>query len=56
MEDFERNDGTEERPYFMSDSLKGLLGAKNRFEETDDGGGGSEGDIQLEPVDSSEKP
>lgn len=52
VEDFERNDGTEERPYFMSKNLKKLLNVKNKFEQTDDG----EGELQLEPVESSEKP
>ena len=49
------NDGTEEHPYFMSSNLKRLLGAKNKFEETDNGGG-SRNDLELEPVESSEKP
>lgn len=55
MEDLERNDGTEENPYFMSNNLKRLLGVKNKFEETDNGGG-SRNDLELEPVESSEKP
>ena len=64
MEDYERNDGSEERPYFMSDNLKNLLGVKNKFELTD---GGEETDgaaemtggevtggdkLTVEPVDS----
>ena len=64
MEDLERNDGTEENPYFMSNNLKKLLGVKNKFEGTDNGGGsrndlqlgGSRNDLQMEPVESSEKP
>ena len=51
MEDYERNDGTEDHPYFMSKNLKKLLGVKNKFERTD----GGEGELQLEPVESSEK-
>ena len=54
MEDYERNDGSNEHPYFMSDNLKKLLGVKNKFEHTDGGGGGG-GDLHLEPVPSSDK-
>ena len=46
MEDYERNDGSKEKPYFMSDSLKGILKVKNRFEGTDD-------DVQMVALDSS---
>ena len=58
MEDYERNDGSAERPYFMSKNLKKLLGVKNKFEHTDgddsdDGGGGEE--LRLERVPSAEK-
>ena len=52
VEDYERNDGSSERPYFMSKKLKNLLGVKNKFEHTD-GGGGDE--LHLERVPSSEK-
>ena len=47
MEDYERNDGSKEKPYFMSDSLKGILKVKNRFEGTDDAA------LQMEAVKSS---
>ena len=61
VEDYERNDGTEEHPYFMSDNLKKLLNVKNKFERTDgveatDGGGEVPGGdkMEVEPVASSE--
>ena len=58
VEDYERNDGTEEHPYFMSDNLKKLLNVKNKFERTDGVDGGGEvpgGDkMEVEPVASSE--
>jgi choline transporter-like protein 2/4/5 len=58
LEDYERNDGSAERPYFMSKNLKKLLGVKNKFEHTDgddsDGGGGGE-ELRLERVPSAEK-
>ena len=59
VEDYERNDGTEEKPYFMSDNLKKLLGVKNKFDRTDgtDGAQLAEGEVsggdKLEPVDSN---
>lgn len=37
MEDYERNDGSEERPYFMNKNLKKLLGVRNKFESRDGG-------------------
>ena len=50
MEDYERNDGSKEKPYFMSDSLKDILKVKNRFEDTD-------GDaLQMDAVESSAEP
>lgn len=49
MEDYERNDGSKAKPYFMSDNLKSLLGVKNKFEGTDDG----EGVIQMESVETN---
>ena len=55
VEDYERNDGSSEHPYFMSKRLKKLLGVKNKFEHTDDGSDGGGGDLHLEPVPSSEK-
>ena len=55
MEDYERNDGSKDRPYFMSDNLKKLLGVKNKFEGTDADAAVDE-PLQLEPVTSSEKP
>jgi len=30
LEDLERNDGSEQKPYFMSKSLKSLMGKKNK--------------------------
>lgn len=30
MEDIERNDGSPEKPYYMSDSLKKILNKQNR--------------------------
>ena len=57
MEDYERNDGSKEKPYFMSKNLMKLLGAKNKFDRIDGGGDATDGgDLQLEPVPSSEKP
>ena len=65
VEDYERNDGSKERPYFMSNNLKKLLGVGNRFSDTD-GGEGTDGTelasrevpagerLQLQPVDSAE--
>ena len=52
MEDYERNDSSKDRPYFMSDKL---LGVKNKFEGTDADATVDE-PLQLEPVTSSEKP
>ena len=49
VEDYERNDGSKEKPYFMSDNLKKLLGAKNKFEDTDVG----EGVMQMESVETN---
>ena len=62
MEDYERNDGTEEKPYFMSNNLKKLLGVKNKFEMTDgtdgtelpDTGGGGGGGDKVESVESAD--
>lgn len=59
MEDYERNDGSEERPYFMSNNLKKLLNVKNKFDRIDGDDGSMEevvaGDkMQVETVDSSE--
>ena len=65
VEDYERNDGSKERPYFMSNNLKKLLGVTNTFSDTD-GGEGTDGaelagrevptgeKLQLQPVDSGE--
>ncbi|CAI8016272.1 Choline transporter-like protein 4 [Geodia barretti] len=57
LEDYERNDGTEEKPYFMSDNLKKLLGVKNKFDRTDGTDGAQLAEVsggdKLEPVDSS---
>ena len=57
VEDYERNDGTEEKPYFMSDNLKKLLGVKNKFDRTDGTDGVQLAEVsggdKLEPVDSS---
>ena len=59
VEDYERNDGSKERPYFMSNNLKKLLGVTNTF----DGGEGTDGAElagrevpagELQPVDSGE--
>jgi choline transporter-like protein 2/4/5 len=30
LKDLERNDGSEEKPYFMSKDLMGLMGKKNK--------------------------
>ena len=35
LEDLERNDGTPQKPYFMSKSLMKLLGKKNRKQKRD---------------------
>ncbi|KAL3320350.1 hypothetical protein Ciccas_000962 [Cichlidogyrus casuarinus] len=35
MEDLERNDGTEEKPYYMSQDVMKVLGSKNKFKDTD---------------------
>ena len=40
MEDQERNNGFD-KPYYMSKSLKKLMGVHNRFEEGTDGGSDS---------------
>ena len=47
VEDYERNDGSEEKPYFMSNNLKKLLGVRNKFEDTDDG-------ITMESIENPE--
>lgn len=49
VEDYERNDGSKDKPYFMSDSLKKILGVKNKFEATDEG----EGVMQMESVETN---
>ena len=54
MEDYERNDGSEEHPYFMSNNLKKLLGVKNKFEAPDAAVEG-EGVLQMESVGSTDK-
>jgi len=35
VEDEERNDGSADKPYYMSSDLKGILGKKNKSDETD---------------------
>ncbi|KAK2191800.1 hypothetical protein NP493_45g04048 [Ridgeia piscesae] len=35
LEDEERNDGSADKPYYMSSDLKGILGKKNKSDETD---------------------
>ena len=35
MEDLERNDGTPEKPYYMSKDLMAILGKKNKKEKTE---------------------
>ena len=53
VEDQERNNGYD-RPYFMSNELKKLLGVKNKFEDTDAPGGGRvlSNPIQMESVET----
>ena len=61
VEDYERNDGSIEKPYFMSNKLKNLLGVKNKFNDRTDGtdggqplaGGEVSGGDKQEPVDSN---
>ena len=54
MEDYERNDGSEEKPYFMSKSLKNLLGVDNKFQT--DGGEGTDGaHVEAETVPEGDK-
>lgn len=36
VEDFERNNGTDEKPYFMSNKLKKLLSVKNKLSNEPD--------------------
>jgi len=36
VEDLERNDGSEQKPYYMSKSLKKILGKKNKKASDDD--------------------
>ena len=62
VEDYERNDGSKERPYFMSNNLKKLLGVTNTFSDTDGGEGTDGAELagrevpagELQPVDSGE--
>lgn len=42
MEDLERNNGSAEKPYYMSDSLKKLLHVHNKQDEKDGEGETSE--------------
>lgn len=35
VEDCERNDGSEEKPYFMSKQLMKILGKKNKLDRSD---------------------
>ena len=62
VEDYERNDGSKERPYFMSNNLKKLLGVTNTFSDTDGGEGTDGAELagrevpagELQPFDSGE--
>jgi len=35
LEDSERNDGSEEKPYYMPKELMGILGKKNKIKTTE---------------------